>query len=318
MFPLKSILCPVDFSEASRDALRWAIALAARDGAALRVTSLIEPVVTEAGAIAYDVETLEASTRDSLQEFLRDTAPAQGPWWREPSLEVRVGVPWVEIIEQGESAQADLIVMGTHGFGGVRKAFFGSTTERVLRRTVTPVLAVPPGAPAVIDFSRSGPTFLFGRIVAPVDFGPGTDRQADTAAQIARTFGVPLLLLHVIPEVREHALLAPHRDTRERLRRAQAAHQLEALVARLSPMVALESLLRHGSVADEIAVAAAERQAGLVVMGLHGGSGLFGARPGSIAYRVMCQSRVPVLALPPTVRIRSPHVEMRPATAATA
>jgi nucleotide-binding universal stress UspA family protein len=304
MFPLKSIVCPVDFSEASRDALRWAMALAGRDRATLRVLSVIEPIVTEAGAIAYDLDSLEAATSQSLIDFVKKTAPSGAAWWSEPLLEIRIGVPWVEIIELGELAKAELIVMGTHGFGGVRKAFFGSTTERVLRRTPVPVLAVPPGAPPVIELNAVSPAFMFGRIVCPVDFGPDTDRQADTAAQLARTFGVPLVLLHVVADVREHALLAPQRDTRDRLRRAQATHQLEALAARLSPMVALESSLRHGHPAEEIAVAVSERQAGLVVMGLHGQSGLFGARPGSIAYRVMCQSKVPVLALPPLVRQR--------------
>ena len=54
-----------------------------------------------------------------------------------------LGTPGHEIIKLARERDADRLVMGMHGFSGVRKAFFGSTLQGVLRRAHVPVLAVP-------------------------------------------------------------------------------------------------------------------------------------------------------------------------------
>ena len=65
---------------------------------------------------------------------------------------------------------SDLIVVSTHGLTGMRKLFFGSTTERVLRETTTPVLVTPAHDPGPIRLEDGKQ--LIGRIIVPVDLPP--------------------------------------------------------------------------------------------------------------------------------------------------
>jgi len=82
-------------------------------------------------------------------------------------------------------------------------------------------------------------------------------------------------------------------------RRAQADQTLAELSAKIGSGVKVEALTAFGDSAEEIAKIAADRQVGLLVMGLHA-SPLSGARMGSVTYRVLCLAHTLVLALPPT------------------
>ena len=62
-------------------------------------------------------------------------------------MSVEVGEAAEEILKQVEECRAELVVMGTQGLEGPKRYFFGSTTERVLRESRVPVLAVPAEGP---------------------------------------------------------------------------------------------------------------------------------------------------------------------------
>jgi len=81
-------------------------------------------------------------------------------------------------------------------------------------------------------------------------------------------------------------------------RRAVAEEGLQALVEELPTRIHTETLLGYGDPAEELAKVIRDRQAGLVVMGLHA-SPLLGPRMGSVTYRMLCLSPTLVLALPP-------------------
>ena len=91
-----------------------------------------------------------------------------------PTLEtaIRTGKAEVEIPEDVTAERgADLIVMGTHGLSGVRKMFFGSVTERVLRQTSIPVLAAPLTDRSIVSLSDRQPVVKIGTMMAPVESG---------------------------------------------------------------------------------------------------------------------------------------------------
>lgn len=151
MLAVRSILCPVDFSEQSRQALRWAAAIAEARGGQLTVLSVVEPLLAQAAAIRMGVDLTHADTTPALREFVETTVTEDVRQATHLRMEVAVGVAAEAILNAARERQAELIVMGTHGRGGLRKLLLGSTAEQVLRRAQAAVLVVPMaavGAPA--------------------------------------------------------------------------------------------------------------------------------------------------------------------------
>ena len=290
-----SILCPLDFSDGSAGALRYAAAIASHFHTRLIVLTVEDPLLTEAADLGTGIRW---DPEDCKREMARFAARTLGPG--SPSLaaleyDVAVGKPAPEILRVARERSCDLIVISTHGLTGIRKLFFGSTTERVLRETTRPVLITPPvdsGQVSLDDAKR-----ILRRIVVPVDLTPGSRHQAAVAAGLAEAAGVPLILVHVIEPVKSRLAAKLHLAGLEADRRAVAEDALQAIAASL-PRVHAEALLAYGDPAEELAKVAHDRQAGLVIMGLHG-SPLLGPRMGSVTYRMLCLVNTLVLALPP-------------------
>src|SRR5262249_56127217 len=93
--------------------------------------------------------------------------------------------------------------MGTHGSNRVVRFFFGSTTEQVLASATLPVLAVPPP----VGRRASQRIGAIDRVICPIDLTGVWESDAIRAADIARMFDVPLVLLHVLPPLPTASLL---------------------------------------------------------------------------------------------------------------
>ncbi len=144
----KHILVPTDFSKLSDAAAAYAAKLAI----ALRASLHIQHVVVDplAGGWAADVaqlpgllERTAAEAREKLDTKLKTilTDEERGALnVVEPA--VGTGQAADEIVEYADTHGLDLIVMGTHGRGGVEKMWLGSVTEKVLRKAHCPVLAL--------------------------------------------------------------------------------------------------------------------------------------------------------------------------------
>jgi nucleotide-binding universal stress UspA family protein len=301
----RSILCAVDFSEHSIDALRFAIGLAGRDQAQLTVLTVNEPPLVEAAAAKCGATYLERETERELTNLVLGLMPGTADWAPVPHSAVRAGKPHTRILECATEEQADLIVMGTHGLGGYRPTYLGSVTERVLRHSTIPVLAVPLAAPDLVIFTDHSPIFHVGHVLAPVDFGPGTAQHVRVAEDFAHSFGASLLLVHALNELRGPAVLRFALQGLERERTEEARERLFELASTRCTADA-ESCVVSGKPADEIAGIAARHGVGLIVMGLSG-EGASESRPGSVAYRVLTMTQVPVLALPPAQNEETAH-----------
>lgn len=297
MMRVQSVLCPVDFSEHSQRALQYAVALAAAARAQLTVLTVIDPLLAQAAVVTADPDYLR-DTKAELQAFANEPLPGRVAWAPAPRLVVTVGHPGDQILEVAAFHEADCIVMGTQGLGGFRKLVFGSTTERVLRRTTVPVLAVPLGGTSLVRLEVEGPVFRVERIFAAVDFRAATLPLARLAADVARTFHASLLVTHVVQPVQAPARWHDWQDAATSLHVATAKAGLDDLVSRLHPEVDVEPHVGLGHPADVITDLARDCGADLVVVGT--GAGENGShRPGSTAYRVLCLSDLPVLAVPP-------------------
>ncbi len=181
------ILAPVDFSPLSALGLRYAAALANCAGA--RVTALYAdlfeppPYFTESDVdrLQQQIETARRQAETHLRKFVDATVPGG------VAIAVRVeeGLPADAI--RSAAANADLVVMGTHGRRGMNRLLLGSVTERVLRETKIPVLAVRG------DWNGGE----IRRIVCPVNNSDAARRALATASQLARCMGSAISVLHV-------------------------------------------------------------------------------------------------------------------------
>lgn len=291
-----SILCPVDFSDASRNALRYARAIAGHFRARLVVLAVEDPLLTEAIDLGTGVVWDPESTRKELAHFVSRALHGNPLRDLDVHYKVAVGKPAKQILHAAHEEVCDLIVMSTHGLTGARKLFFGSTTERVLRETTIPVLATPPNedAPTTIEAIRR----LVGRILVPVDLTPASLHQVQVARALSEALGVMMVVTHVVEPVRTPLAAKLHLPGIELERRTRAEDALNELLATVPRNLHPEALVAYGDPAEEITKIARDRRAGLLVVGLHG-STMSGPRMGSVTYRVLCLSPVLVLALPP-------------------
>ncbi|MEP6915581.1 MAG: universal stress protein [Acidobacteriota bacterium] len=293
-----AVLCPIDFSDSSRGALRYAVAIARHAGGTLTVLTVLDPLLSEAAEIELAAGYLPGDTAIEIERFYRATFP-EPPEGLTVRFEVAMGKAADEILRVAREHAFDLVVIASHGLTGFRKMFFGSTTERVLRESSVPVLVSPGGDPGPVgpDDARR----LVRRLLVSVDLTSATSLLLEASHRIAATLGVPLLLVHVIEPVR--AMLPSERlrvHSVEGERRARAEREMEALVATLADVRA-EGLLAYGEPAEEIAKVGRDRDAGLIVLGIH--SSLLGPHVGSVTYRVLCLVHKLVLALPPNATL---------------
>src|SRR6516225_3868865 len=146
---IQNILVPIDFSEMSIDAIATAKRLARRFGAAIHLAHVHQ--------LSYPAT--------FVTEQLRTAAARSGLSPREQTY-VRTGAAFHEISRLAQEIPADLIVMPTLGYTGLRHVFLGSTAERVVRHSPCPVFVARPRK----GKSETGRTPGPHTILVPVDF----------------------------------------------------------------------------------------------------------------------------------------------------
>ena len=291
-----SILCPIDYSDASAGALRYAAAIAEHFVTRLIVLIVEDPLLTAAMDLGTGVHWTREGSEREIAKFVTDTFGADASTLAMCEYDVAIGKPAVEILRVARERSCDLIVMSSHGLTGARKFFFGSTTERVLRETTVPVLVTPPVNPGLVHMEDG--KRVIGRIVVPVDLSPASLHQTQIARGLAEALDVPIVLVHVIEPVRSRLAARLNLTGLDSDRRSVAEDALSELLATIPRRLRPEALVAHGDPAEEASKVVRDRHAGLVVVGLHG-SPLLGPRMGSVTYRMLCLTPTLVLALPP-------------------
>ncbi len=133
----RKILCPIDFSTGSRDAVCLALDLAQDSGGSVTLFHAFDvPALSFSPGM---VEQADKQVQASLQEWQLDF---QRPGEAEISVAKGVGQPWRAIVDFAEAHSYDLIVMGTHGRTGIERVLVGSVAENVTRHAPCPVLIV--------------------------------------------------------------------------------------------------------------------------------------------------------------------------------
>jgi nucleotide-binding universal stress UspA family protein len=141
---LRRILVPLDFSDCSLHALDYALALAELFAAKLILLHVVEPAVYAenylfaAPAMNETDQKLVEGGRERLAELSRKRIDHRA----DAETLVRMGHAHSEIPDTAKAVGADMIVLGTHGYTGLKHVLLGSTAERVVRHAPCPVLTV--------------------------------------------------------------------------------------------------------------------------------------------------------------------------------
>jgi universal stress protein A len=290
----QTVLCPIDFSEHSRQALAYAAALVKRQNGRLVVIYVEDPLLVAAAAVAYDEKVMRENARRELRRFVERSIRTFGIPIESVTLDIAIGKPHEEIEWTAERLKCDIIVLGSHGETGGNRLMLGSTTLRVLRKSPIPVLAVPPVRGRARRPRAGWPEPW---VLAPIDLGPNARRDALVAAISARELGARLRLVHVVEPLPERRWIEI--DARRRNRQAQ--RHAVALLGKIKDelnWVVTDTLVQAGKPGRAISAVASSNKVGLVVMTRRPGQGLLGPRQGSISYQVLTDAHTPVLALP--------------------
>lgn len=288
---LSKICVGTDFSREAEAAIHCAATLARTYKAQMDLVHVVVPLArySLAGAASTAGARLIDEAANRALERLQKLAASPILSGMPAVCQVRIGVPFSELISHARENGDDLIVVGNTPASGMRQWFLGGTTERVLRKATVPVLVGKEGIEGLPEL-----------ILAPTDFSEASLPALQQAATLARQWGARLLIAHVIEPVAqvygigsqlaggevywiEPEALAP--EWRQLLSRVPLAN------------VRWEQVTIKGFAVEALVALAAERQAGLIVIGTHGRSALPHALLGSVAEGVARRAQPCVLTV---------------------
>lgn len=287
-----SLLAATDFSAPARHALERAAQLAAgHPGAQLTLTHVISTSILARlrGVMRDEAPAMETRLADETAQALTELAARLSTQYACPvNTRLARGSALDAINDLADELQANLLVMGARGAHFVREFLLGSTTERVLRRTRRPVLAV-----------KHRPQGAYRRVLVPVDFSV----HALAAAQTAHRWlpDAEIVLLHAyevdIEGTLRFASIAEEQIHQYRIRaREDALDSMAQFVDQLSiPEGQLTRHVVHGAPTLRILEHEQSLDTDLIVMGKHGQSTLEELLLGSVTKHVLAYSSSDVL-----------------------
>ena len=178
-----------------------------------------------------------------------------------------------------------LIVVGTHGRGGLGKALLGSVAEKVFRHSPVPVLTIGPNIHHTRGWDR------VRQILAPCDLTPKSHPAVRYACDLAKAHNSKVTVLYVVEEAGEAT-----RVDSERVK-ASIRERLVDIVGRKAEGLDLNYRIEFGRVAPTILDAASSISAELIVLGIRPSSGVLDRFQWPIAYELVREATCPVLTM---------------------
>lgn len=262
---IKTILCPTDFSETSRHAMEHAVTIAQWYGAKIIPLHVEAPAHATVPALVGGGDA-EEPPRVKGAEIVYGSSPADA------------------IAGFASAANADLIVIGTHGVGGFRHLILGSVTETLLRQVECPVLTVPPRAQTVARVP-------FRRLLCAVDFSASSIAALRLAVGLAEECDGILEVFHAVDEPGEHQLFVPRPYDVHHHREMTDRHILEHLDRVLLPISCdrVHARLRTAQGKPETEILRAADGVDIIVMGVGRTSDVtFGSTVNGVVRRARC------------------------------
>jgi nucleotide-binding universal stress UspA family protein len=283
---LRNILFATDFSSCSEAALPYAIGLSRRYHGLLNIVSVV-PAEICSNARPPDPLYFRHSAENKMAHLVASDM-FQGVRHRESIQESEGDIPLV-LTDLVQNLHIDLVVLGTHGRGGMKKVLLGSVTEEIVYSAPCPVLTVGPYVS-----SKTTADLKIRRILCTTDLMPGSARILAYALWLADHDHAHLAFLHIIesPAGGRTGCVGVERDS--------AMKQLEQLVS-LDPETSegIELIAEVGTPAEHILKVAESKEADLIVMGTHSTSHprVAAHLPWVTAHQVLCHAPCPVLTV---------------------
>ena len=309
---IRNILVPIDFSKMSIDAIETAKRLARRFGGSVHLVHVYQ-FDYPAEFMAPGIWSMQASIALGEQhtQLLNKklAALARDHSFSPANCHILRGTPaFDEICRLAQQIPADLIVMPTHGYTGLRHVFLGSTAERVVQHSLCPVFVVrekkqPP---------KNGPWRSINTILVPVDFSSCSREGLRYAIAFASEFGAKIILVHAtclgyvysaegaalydIPGLQKAARKTAERKMRELVRSVNFG------------AVKFETAFTDGSPVIDICAFAKDHDVDLIITSTHGFTGFTHVLIGSIAEQVVRHAPCSVLVVPSHPHVRAANL----------
>ncbi|MDH4204136.1 MAG: universal stress protein [Desulfobacteraceae bacterium] len=259
-FEPRRILCPLDFSELSDLALKYAEVAAREYNATLHVLHAETFELpryfsrSESDHLIQELATAKTGLRNHLAEHVQKVL---GIHAKEIDLKFDVieAHPVGAILDFTKQAAIDLIVIGTHGYGGLKRLRLGSVAENTVANVTVPVFTVRQKTHLFIDVSHADSIPVLERILCPSNMSETAVFALRHAAAIADRFGAVLTVLHI----------------RETDKDADISKDEEKLCSWIADTVKVECevkpMVSKGHAAEEILSYAKENKDDLIVLG---------------------------------------------------
>jgi nucleotide-binding universal stress UspA family protein len=297
---IKSVLVALDFSSASVKALSYAVSLAKKLNAFVHLVHVQPPSYASALAMFESANAIKF-LQSELAGIQRKYVPSS---LRQNSY-LRTGGAYQEICDLAREINADLIVLATRGYTGLKRVLLGSTAERVVRFAPCPVLVVrqrkrklrgagPPRPSA-------GREFKVRKILVPVDFSNCALAGLIYAASLAKQLDARVRLFHAFfppnPVMMEWVSANVLKELEAERRNAEL--EMEALPkVNFLRDVECETKISNGYPIDQICGEANRPDIDLVITSTHGRTGFEHALIGSVAEHVVRYANCSVLVVP--------------------
>jgi len=298
---IRHVLVPLDGSPLAECALPWAVAVAQALGARMTLLRVLErPAISIATSHHHDAVDWEMRRAEAQSQLARTDRDLKAGGLTS-TVELLEGHPAEQIINFARALPVDLVVLSSHGEGGLTGWALSSTALMVVARTHASLLVVPArGA----ERQRVGELRL-RRILVPLDCSPRAECVLPLATGLARAHGAELVLAHVVPEPElprrlppsaEDLAVASQLTERNRLEGERYLGELrERLVGqhvRVSTRLVVSSRR-----AQAIRAMADEADVELVMVSAHGRTGDARDRYGNVAARLFEQATRPLIVL---------------------
>lgn len=300
---METILVPLDGSPLAREALPMATTLAGLFNTQLVLLNVTPPLGNNPDADRQRQRDAKAQAQLSA-----DIEPYM-PFLKQHQVEVRPlltdGSVAEGIVTTAQRLEADVIVMTTHGYTGLKRWALGSITDKVAQTMHTPLLVVR--GTETPDTEQ----VTLKRILITLDGSDLARQSLPLATSIAAKAGAELVLLRVIASHLSDAM----RDLSEpRLNSAELADMKSTLMHEVEPYaellqannVTVTPVVVEGSVAETISIVARQHEVDLIVMSTHGYNAAFRWALGSIANKVLQASDIPLLLRRPRPAAATP------------
>jgi nucleotide-binding universal stress UspA family protein len=297
----KQLLVPLDGSRLAEAALPAAAYLAQILNASVKLVHIIEKNAPK--EIHGD---RHLTDNEEARAYLEEVAKRAFP----PAISVECHVHTTEtnsvtrsIVEHVGELASDLILMCTHGRGGLRSWMFGSIAQQVITVGACPVLLIQP------KDADTPPAFICQNILIPLDGNPDHEQVIPIVADLAPVFSAAV---HLVTAVHTRGTLSGERAAMSRLlpsttsalldltRQSAGDHLQQPMALLQNAGLSVTAYVQRGEPAQVIARTAEEIKADLIVLGTHGKAGMEAFWEGSITPKIARQTHIPMLL----VRVR--------------